>query len=65
MTDTEKKLVKLLRGMEGIDNDFGLLVCLTCRDENLTEELVEYIEKNNITHVDEVDAWLFGEPEKE
>ena len=65
MNDTEKKLVKLLKSMDGIDNDFGLLVCLTCRDENLTEELVEYIEKNNVAHVDDVDVWLFGESEKE
>ena len=61
MNDTEKKLVKLLKAMDGIDNDFGLLVCMTCRHEGLTDELVEWIEKERISNVNDVETWLFGE----
>ena len=62
ITPAEKKLIKLLRGLEGADSDFRVLCGLTCRAEGLTEDLVDYIESNKITKSEDVDRWLFGEP---
>ena len=36
---------------------------MTCFDEELTEELVDHIEKNHVTDPEEVELWLFGDPD--
>ncbi len=62
ISPSEMRLIDLLRDLEDGDADFRVLCGMTCRDEGLTEELVEYMESNRITKRGEVYRWLFGEP---
>lgn len=63
ITPAEDRLIKLLHKIAPKDKDFRVLVGLTCFDEGLTEELVDHIEKNHVTKPEEVERWLFGDPD--
>lgn len=64
MTPEEKRLCVLLKKIDP-DKDIAWKFCVaaTCRRDELTSELVEYIEKNNITDPHDIDVWLYGEEE--
>ena len=61
ITEAEKKLSQHMYRIAPNDADFRVLVGLTCRYEGLTEELVDYIEKNSVTASDDIHRWLFEE----
>ena len=62
MTPTEEKMCDLLCELEGADENFCNMCAIECMENGLTEELVEYIEKNHVTKWIDVYRFLFGEP---
>jgi len=60
ITEAEKKLSSFLHKIIPDDADFRVYVGLLCRQEGVVEELVGYIESNNVKTKEEICLWLFG-----
>ena len=59
-TETEEKLVRHMHRIVPDDADFRVYIGLLCRQEGVVEELVDYIEANNVKTKEEICLWLFG-----
>ena len=47
--------------IEPKDYDFYVMTCMLCKEYGLAEELVKFIEDNNVTEQSKIYDWLFGE----
>ncbi len=62
ISESEKKLIGLLKKIVSKDQlSYGKAISYTCRDHQLTDDLIEYIEKNKNVTVDNIMDWLFDE----
>jgi len=60
-TEADERLLKHLKRIIPDDKDTALLYGLVSGYAGLTEELVDYIEENNITDENDIHRWLFEE----
>lgn len=62
VTTSERKLISLLKQIIKPDEkDDGIAIVSACRDHQLTDDLIEYIEEKPKTTLQEIYSWLFDE----
>ena len=61
LTDAEERLAVLFRGMCDKDQkDLAICIGLKARKEHKVEDVVKYIEDNNVQDPDELVKFLYG-----
>ncbi len=60
-TEADERLLRHLKRIVPDDKDTALMYGLVSGHFGLAEELVDFIEKNNVTEEDDIHRWLFEE----